>query len=91
MTYYFDGIIDEVAIWNRSLSVQEIQYMLSSGSPLSCQRQSIHSCDTNPQDGCVQQHEMMWFIDSWKYDSTGYPMGEMMEAVSLYYSPGDWC
>jgi hypothetical protein len=30
----------------------------------------------------------MPFIYLWKYDSTAYPM---MEAVLMYYNPGDWC
>jgi hypothetical protein len=42
-------------------------------------------------NGCVEQEETVSFIDHWRYDSTAYPMREMMEAVTLYYSPGDWC
>jgi len=42
-------------------------------------------------DGCIEQPELMSFIEYWKYDSTGYPMSEMMEAITLYYAPGYWC
>jgi hypothetical protein len=40
VSYYFDGIIDNVAIWNRALSVEEIQA-------------SMHTKLTGDQDGLV--------------------------------------
>ena len=50
-----------------------------------------HRADRNPWNICIDMTELTAFIDSWKYDSTAYPMWEMMEAVVIYYSPGDWC
>ena len=47
---------------------------------------TFHRCDTNPQDGCVQLNELLGFMDDWYYDSTAYPMWEMMEGVSLWKS-----
>lgn len=32
--YFFDGLIDEVGIWNRSLTADEIEYLYNSGSGL---------------------------------------------------------
>jgi hypothetical protein len=46
--------------------------------------------DNNPKDGCIEEHELIPFIDLWKYDSTAYPMGEVMEAVTLW-SRGTGC
>jgi len=42
------------------------------------------------RDGCVEEHELILFIDLWKYDSTTNPMWEVMEAVSLW-SYGTGC
>ncbi|MCK5642873.1 MAG: DNRLRE domain-containing protein, partial [Gammaproteobacteria bacterium] len=45
---------------------------------------STHRADTNPQNGCVDTQEILAFISQWHYDSTGYPMREMMEGVTLW-------
>ena len=85
------GVIDEVVVWTRALSLEEIQGLAASDLPLTCYRDKIHECDSNPQDGCVEQNEMMWFIGKWHLDSTNYLMSEMMEAITIYYAPGYWC
>ena len=88
---YFAGLIDELAIWSRNLSEDEITALYASDNPLYCIPQDFHRADTDPKYGCIEENELIPFIDSWKYDSTAYPMREMMEAVSLYYSPEAWC
>ncbi|MCK5641356.1 MAG: hypothetical protein KAJ19_11180, partial [Gammaproteobacteria bacterium] len=76
-TQAFDGIIDEVAIWNRALSSQEISDIYNSGQPITCLTQ-YHRADNNPQNGCIRENELTAFITLWKQDSTTYPMREMM-------------
>jgi hypothetical protein len=53
---------------------------------LSCPHDcTCHRADTDG-DGCVGPQELNAFIDHWYLDSTGYPMGELMEAVGLWKS-----
>ena len=46
--------------------------------------QTYHRADTNPQNGCIDTDEILAFISLWHYNSTGYPMSEMMEGVALW-------
>jgi hypothetical protein len=76
------GSVDELAIWNRSLSSQEVQELYTSDSPVDCAIQ-YHRADTN-QDSCIVINELLSFIDLWHYDSASYPMMEMMDAIGLW-------
>jgi len=80
---FFNGSIDELAIWNRSLSSQEIQSLYSSGSPISCQT-CIHKSDNNPCNGKVCMAELLAFIDRWKYNNLDVNIRELIEAIGLY-------
>ena len=75
---YFNGTIDDVRIYNRSLTAEEILEHYNEGII------EYHRADNNPQDGNVCMGELLDFIASWKYDSTAYPMREMMEAIGLW-------
>ena len=77
------GSIDELAIWNRSLSSQEIQQLYSSTSPISCQT-CIHKSDNNPCDGKVCRLELFTFIDRWKYNNQDVTIRELIAAIGLY-------
>ncbi len=77
------GSIDELAIWNRSLSSQEIQNLYSSGSPISCQT-CVHKSDNNPCDGKVCMAELLAFIDRWKYNNQDVTIRELIAAIGLY-------
>jgi hypothetical protein len=80
----FDGIIDELAIWNRTLSPQEISDLYNSGYPITCEEpQEYHPADTD-HDGCITMGELLAFIDKWKMDSQDVPMWEVMEAIGLW-------
>jgi parallel beta-helix repeat protein len=85
----FQGTIDEVAIWNRSLSSQEIQDIFNSGSPINCGVVQHHRADTN-KDGCISLDELLAFIDRWKHSSKDVPMPELMQAIGLWKS-GEGC
>jgi hypothetical protein len=78
---YFNGIIDELAIWNRPLSPQEIQDLYSSGAPIPCG--TFHRADTN-HDNCIKTNELLAFIFRWKISSQDVPMPELMEAIGLW-------
>jgi hypothetical protein len=80
--WHFNGTIDDVMLWNRSLTGQEIQDIYDS---------AFHPADDNPKNGCIEQHELISFIDLWKYDSDTYTMSEMMDATTLYYDPIAGC
>jgi len=77
------GSIDELAIWNRSLSSQEIQSLYSSSSPIYCQT-CIHKSDNNPCDGKVCRIELFTFIDRWKYNNQDVNLRELIDAIGLY-------
>ena len=86
--FEFDGLIDEVAVWNRSLSDQEVQDLFDSGSPISCQ-QAYHPADID-QSCTIDLAELEGYIDLWYYDSTANPMTVMMDGVAKFYS-GNAC
>ena len=48
--------------------------------------QEYHRADADPQDGCVEQHELLWFVGQWHQNSTAYPIHEMMEGIALWKS-----
>jgi hypothetical protein len=73
--YYWNGVIDEVMIYSRALSPGEI---------LELYNQAFHGADNNPQDGCVETHELLIFIDRWKVSSRDVPMPEVMKAIGLW-------
>ena len=76
------GSMDELAIWNRTLSSQEIQSLYSSGQPVSCAQ--FNKADTNPQDVCVSMSELQVFINRWKVSNTDVTLKELIEAI------GEW-
>jgi hypothetical protein len=43
-----------------------------------------HRADNSPQDGCIETHELLAFIDRWKISSKDVPMPELMEAIGLW-------
>ena len=45
----------------------------------------IHRADTN-ENGCVEQSEIIKFINRWKISSTDVTMIELMEAIGLWKS-----
>jgi hypothetical protein len=81
---FFNGTIDEVAIWNRSLSSQEIQSLYSSNTPISCGASCIHKSDNNPCDGCVDMTELSAFIGRWYINNQDVTMKELIEAIGLW-------
>jgi hypothetical protein len=72
--FFFAGRVDEVRVYNHSLTAQEIALLADP-----------HRADTSG-DGCVDSLELDSFIDHWYLDSSEYPMGELMEAVGLWKS-----
>jgi hypothetical protein len=78
----FDGMIDEVAIWDRSLSDQEISDLYTSQTQISCAG-CIHRADENCDDK-VEMEEMIRFLDRWYAPGTDIEMKELMEAIELF-------
>lgn len=81
LSNYFNGQIDEVAIYSRSLTSNEIQSIYSSTSPISCG--SYHRADTS-QDGCISIEELDAFIARWKLNSLDVTLRELIEAIGLW-------
>jgi hypothetical protein len=85
---HFAGSIDELAVWGRALSSQEVQDIYSSGSPINCQE--YHPADTDSPFCQISIDELLAYIELWKQDSTANPMRVLMEGIGYYYS-GDYC
>jgi parallel beta-helix repeat protein len=73
-TEYFSGVVDEVSIWNRPLSSDEINQVFSG---------VYHRADLN-QDGCIELAELLVFIKRWKVSSRDVTMPELMDAIGLW-------
>jgi hypothetical protein len=78
----FNGIIDDVRVYGRALSPQEISGIFSGGS--------CHRADTIIQDCCITQAEIIFFIGDWKQGLGGITMAELMQGIGLYNS-GQGC
>jgi hypothetical protein len=79
-----NGVIDEVAIWNRVLSQTEIINLYNSGSEISCGASSS-SCSSGADDlgngnGVVEIGELLTFISNWKAGSVS--ISELLTAIS---------
>jgi len=72
----FDGLIDDVRVYNRALSSQEILSLYQSGT-------CIHKSDTDC-DGCVDNPELFAFIDRWKLSNVDVTLKEIIEAIGLW-------
>ena len=73
--YFFTGAIDDVRIYNRALSSQEVQNLYQ---VLTC-----HKSDTNC-NSCVEQTELTAFIDRWKVSNMDVTLKELIEAIGLW-------
>jgi hypothetical protein len=82
--HFFSGMIDEFAIWNRTLTTQEIRDLYNSGAAISCEVQ-YHRADTN-RNCIIELDELLAFINRWKVSSLDVPMTELMEAIGLWNS-----
>lgn len=81
---YADGSIDEVAIWNRPLSAQEVSDLYTSNQPISCQgSQPIHDADLDG-NGCIDMGELNDYIERWLTDTQDVSMVDVMGAVTLW-------
>jgi len=79
----FQGLIDEVVVWNRALSAEEIQDLHDSGAPLTCVS-CVHDAEIPPCDGCIDFDELLAYIDLWKQNQA--TIGEVMEAIGIWKS-----
>ena len=76
----FNGTIDEVAIWNRTLTSQDVSDLYNSGQAISCHAPTYHKADTD--SSCtVEMTELVTFIGLWYIDSTANTIGEVIEAM----------
>jgi len=73
----FSGSIDDVRIYSRALSTQEILSLYQSGG-------CLHKSDNNPCDGCVDNLELPAFIDRWEVNNLDVTLKELMEAIGLW-------
>jgi hypothetical protein len=74
-SYSFNGTIDEVRIYNRPLTSEEVLEHYNEGV--------CHRADSNC-DSCIETEELLAFIDRWKISSKDVPMPELMEAIGLW-------
>ncbi len=63
---YFNGAIDEVAIWNTSLSAQEVSEIYDSNSPITCGAESSCSAVDVNSNSVVEINELINYISNWK-------------------------
>jgi len=77
----FDGFIDEVSVWNRALSSDEISSLYDSDMALSCG--CVHITDLDC-DGCIDTGELFAFIDFWRQNQA--TIGDLMEAIGIWKS-----
>ncbi len=77
-TNYFDGVIDEVGLWNRSLSKEEINrlYNLGSGNPYPFEEGIVTL--NSPTDGLVTMDTLVTF------NATASVFGATLVNMSLY-------
>jgi len=76
---YSDGVIDEIAIWNRLLTPQEIQEIYNSGQAISCQ--DYHPADTD-ESGDISIGELIAYIDRWIDGDVS--LSQVMEAIVVW-------
>jgi hypothetical protein len=79
------AIIDEIAVWSRPLSQEEVRELHSRGA-LYCLPGEFHRADTSPRFGCISTDELVDFISLWHGDSEEYGMPELMEGVGFWKS-----
>lgn len=77
----FEGLIDEVSIWNRTLSEEEVQGLYSRGAPIECAG-CVHEADKQPCDGCIDFGELLSYIDLWKQNQVA--IADLMEAIGIW-------
>ena len=77
---FLDGTIDDVRIYSRALSSQEILSLYQSGT---CIHESDSSCD-----GCVDMNELNAFIDRWKVNNQDVTLKELIEAIGFWKRGG---
>jgi len=70
--FFFQGIIDEVRVYNGVLSDDEIL--------------SLYDCHPADSDcsGCIENGELFTYIDKWKLDQV--TIGEVMDAIAVWKS-----
>jgi hypothetical protein len=72
----FNGTLDDVRIYNYSLSPAEILSLY--------QTRGYHKSDTSPPYDCVDSNELTAFIARWKVNSSDPTLKELMEAIGLW-------
>jgi len=59
---FFEGMLDELAIWDRALTAQEVAQMSQAQEPLAC---GHHPADLDG-NGCIDIVELIQYMDKWK-------------------------
>jgi hypothetical protein len=75
--YNFNGLIDEVRIYDRVLSEQEINDIMTGTS--TCNTLADQDCD-----GCVREGEILTYINAWYADSTQVSMVQLIRALEQW-------
>ena len=79
---FFEGVIDEVKIYNRSLSAAEVMEQYSGTTS-----EEYHKADTN-NDNQIDMPELMAFIARWKANATDVSKPEVEEARGIWFCGG---
>jgi hypothetical protein len=72
---FFNGIIDDVRVYNRSLNPAEISAIY--------QDEACHRAD-KACDDCIDNNEIIWFIGDWKQGLGGITMTELMDGIRIW-------
>lgn len=75
---YFDGVIDDVSIWDRPLSAEEIEYIRNNGVT-SC---SVCGSSDSNQDNEIDMLELVGYIEDWKNGNV--QIDEIIRAVNSW-------
>jgi len=74
---YFYGLMDDVRVYNRSLSEQEIQDVMAGT------QQTYHRADLD-RNCEIDIDELFTFMQRWRVSIADVPMREMMDAIALW-------
>ena len=78
---FFSGLLDDVRIYNYSLSAGDVLSLFQSGG-------CLHKSDNSPCDGCVSQPELTAFITRWHISNVDVTLKELMEAIGYWKKGG---
>jgi hypothetical protein len=80
---FFNGAIDDFAVWNRALSTEEVLAIYNNNSELKCNEVScVHFAEIGACDGVVSNDELLVYINRWKSGEVG--ISDLISAIMVW-------